>query len=179
VSFIRQACVAGRLIPPLDVIPKRDMLFVSHATPEDNEFSRWLALQLAKEGFPVWCDLTKLQGGEPFWKEIEDAIRLRTRRFLFVLSKNSNQKEGTLDELSVASTIRKQLKDDHFIIPLRIDDLPFGDININLHKLNASGPLLWLSGGARTSERTKACLIRPTTTARIVFRCSACRRQST
>jgi hypothetical protein len=130
------------------------MLFVSHATPEDNEFSRWLALQLAKEGFPVWCDLTKLLGGEPFWKEIEVAIRLRTRRFLFVLSKNSNQKEGTLDELSVASTIRKQLKDDHFIIPLRIDDLPFGDININLHKLNAIDfSHGWMTGFRKLVER--------------------------
>src|SRR5436309_1218963 len=32
----------------------RDMLFVSHASPEDDEFARWLALQLAKEGYPVW-----------------------------------------------------------------------------------------------------------------------------
>ena len=44
----------------------RDMLFVSHASPEDDEFARWLALQLAKEGYPVWCDRTKLLGGEPF-----------------------------------------------------------------------------------------------------------------
>ena len=34
----------------------RDMLFVSHAAPDDNEFARWLALQLGKDGFPVWCD---------------------------------------------------------------------------------------------------------------------------
>lgn len=133
---------------------QRDMLFVSHATPEDNEFSRWLALQLAKEGFAVWCDLTKLLGGEPFWKEIETAIRSRTRKFLFVLSKSSNQKEGSLDELSVASTIRKQIADDHFIIPLRLDDLPFGDININLHKLNAIDfSKGWMAGFKKLVER--------------------------
>ena len=45
----------------------RDILFVSHANPEDNEFSQWLSLQLAREGYPVWCDLTKLLGGEDFW----------------------------------------------------------------------------------------------------------------
>jgi hypothetical protein len=27
---------------------------------EDNEFTRWLALQLAGCGYRVWCDLTKL-----------------------------------------------------------------------------------------------------------------------
>lgn len=41
----------------------RRMLFLSHATPEDNSFARWLALQLANEGYPVWCDLTKPLGG--------------------------------------------------------------------------------------------------------------------
>jgi hypothetical protein len=55
------------------------MLFISHANPEDNEFSRWLALQLANEGYPVWCDLTKLLGGEDFWADIEQAIRYKNR----------------------------------------------------------------------------------------------------
>jgi hypothetical protein len=132
------------------------MLFVSHATPEDNEFARWLALQLAKEGFPTWCDLTKLLGGEPFWKEIETAIRSRTRKFLFVLSRSSNGKDGPLAELSVASSVRKQLMDDRFIIPLRIDDLPFSDINISLHQLNAIDfSRGWMGGFRRLIQRLK------------------------
>ena len=61
---------------------ERHMLFLSHATPEDNAFARWLALQLANEGYPVWCDLTKLLGGEDFWKDIQEAIRKRSSRFL-------------------------------------------------------------------------------------------------
>ena len=85
----------------------RNMLFISHATPEDNQFTMWLALRLAAEGYPVWCDLTKLLGGEPFWKEIETAIRERTCKFLFVLSQYSNSKEGTRDELEVATTVGK------------------------------------------------------------------------
>jgi hypothetical protein len=113
------------------------MIFISHASPEDNEFARWLALQLGKEGFPVWCDQTKLLGGEPFWEEIENAIRNRTRRFLFVQSHNSNQKDGPLDELAVAKTVGKQLGDNHFITAIRIDDLPFAEFNIRLHKLNS------------------------------------------
>jgi hypothetical protein len=39
-------------------VPK-DTILISHAI-EDNEFTLWLALQLAKEGYRVWCDLTKL-----------------------------------------------------------------------------------------------------------------------
>ena len=38
----------------------RDTLLLSHANPEDNGFTLWLALQLANEGYRVWCDLTKL-----------------------------------------------------------------------------------------------------------------------
>ena len=117
------------LIPPA----VQNMIFVSHANPEDNLFTRWLALRLAGDGYPVWCDLTKLLGGEDFWRDIETAIRERTVKFLYVLSKTSNQKEGALMELAVARRVGKAFND--FIIPLRIDDLPFGTINIELQRL--------------------------------------------
>ena len=116
----------------------RDMVFISHANPEDNDFSMWLALQLAKEGYPVWCDLTKLLGGEDFWNDIEKAIREKTIKFLYVLSKTSNKKIGPLQELHVAHSVAKDnpdLKD--FIIPLHVDDLPYRNINIQLARLNA------------------------------------------
>lgn len=113
----------------------RDMLFLSHANPEDNEFSLWLALQLAKEGYPVWCDLTRLLGGHDFWKDIEQAIRERTVKFLYVLSKKSNVKDGPLQELQVAKNIARQHKLKDFIIPLHIDDLPHREINIQLARI--------------------------------------------
>ncbi len=116
----------------------REMIFISHANREDNEFAQWLALRLAREGYAVWCDLTKLLGGEDFWKDAEQAIRHRTVKFLYVLSQTSNVKEGPLQELAVAKSIRKKdatLGD--FIIPLRIDDLPHEDIEIEIFRLNA------------------------------------------
>lgn len=115
----------------------RDMLFISHANPEDNEFSRWLALRLAREGYPVWCDLTQLLGGEAFWTDIEDALRNRTAKFLFVLSRRSNAKSGPLDELQVAKLAQKTTGARDFIIPLLVDDLPHAEINIQLARLNA------------------------------------------
>lgn len=113
------------------------MVFLSHANPEDNEFTRWLALQLAREGYPVWCDLTKLLGGEDFWQDIERAIRERTRKFLFVLSSTSNYKEGALQELQVAKIVARDRSLSDFIIPLRIDELPYSEINIQLARINA------------------------------------------
>lgn len=114
-----------------------NMIFLSHANPEDNEFTLWLALQLAKEGYPVWCDLTKLLGGEDFWKDIEEAIRIRTAKFLYVLSKTSNTKIGPLQELQVAQNVAKDNKLQDFIIPILIDDLTPRQINIQLARINA------------------------------------------
>ena len=116
---------------------KRDMLFISHANPEDNDFSRWLALQLAKSGYPVWCDLTKLLGGEDFWKDVEEALRQRTCKFLFVLSESSNTKDGPLQEVHVAKAVARETGLRNFIVPLHLGKLPHSQTNIELSRLNA------------------------------------------
>jgi hypothetical protein len=114
------------------------MLFLSHANPEDNDFTRWLALQLAKDGYGVWCDLTKLLGGENFWKDAEEAIRSRTIKFIYVLSRTSNEKEGPRNELQIAKNVFRRDKSLHdFIVPLHVDDLPHAEINVLLTSLNA------------------------------------------
>lgn len=116
----------------------RDMLFISHANPEDNDITRWLALQLAKDGYGVWCDLTKLLGGENFWKDAEEAIRSRTIKFIYVLSRTSNEKEGPRNELQIAKNVaRKDAALHDFIIPLHIDDLPHGEVNVLLTSINS------------------------------------------
>src|SRR6266498_340456 len=93
----------------------RDTLFISHANPEDNEFTRWLALRLAAEGYAVWCDLTKLLGGEAFWSHIEEAIRTRSAKVIYVLSQSSNQKPGSLAELQVAQNVARDEKLQDFV----------------------------------------------------------------
>ena len=115
----------------------KDVVFISHANPEDNAFTRWLSLRLASLGYRVWSDVTQLLGGEDFWRDIEKAIREDTVKFLYVLSRPSNQREGSLLELKVAHDVRKRDKLHDFIIPLRVDDLPFNEINIQLSNLIA------------------------------------------
>ena len=68
-------------------------IFISHATPNDNQFSLWLALRLMSLGYEVWCDLLSLSKGGDFWSEIETQIRLNTFKFLLVQSKISNSRE--------------------------------------------------------------------------------------
>lgn len=115
----------------------RDKLFISHANPEDNEFTLWLALQLAKEGYKVWSDLTGLLGGEDTWRDIDKLIREDTGKFIYVLSRTSNVKIGSLKELQVAENVARDAGLNDFIIPLHIDDLPHREINIQMARLNA------------------------------------------
>lgn len=115
----------------------RDVLLLSHANPDDNEFTLWLALQLAKEGYRVWSDLTKLLGGEVFWDDIEDVIRQSAVKVLFVLSRISNSRDGALRELHLAQGLAKREKLKDFVIPLHIDDLPYSEVTIELTRVNA------------------------------------------
>lgn len=123
-----------------DQAPKqRDTLLLSHANPEDNEFTLWLALQLANHGYKIWSDLTKLLGGEVFWDRIEEVIRGSAVKVLYVLSRTSNTKDGPLRELHVAQNVAKEEHLGDFVIPLHIDDLPHGDVTIEITRVNAVG----------------------------------------
>jgi len=116
----------------------KSSLFISHATPDDNDFTKWLALKLIGLGYEVWCDILFLDKGADFWSKIEKEIRENTCKFLLVSSCYSNQREGVLKELAVAAKVKKQINDETFIIPLSIDEnLSYDDINIDIVRLNS------------------------------------------
>jgi hypothetical protein len=125
---------------------ERNMVFVSHANPEENELALWLSLQLANEGYAVWCDLTKLLGGEKFWEDIQEAISTRTAKFVYILSRASNHKRGTLDELdcAIGTEKRNQLRD--FIVTVKADDLAYDDVYIGVRRLNHIDLKAWAKG---------------------------------
>lgn len=110
---------------------ERDTIFISHATPEDNDFTIWLASRLEMLGYKVWIDKEKLIGGETFWKEIDNAIRHESQKFLLVYSSNicyrreaGNLKQGIYNELELAKSIANDNGLNDFIIPLKVDDSP-------------------------------------------------------
>lgn len=116
----------------------RDKIFISHATPDDNDFTRWLALKLIALGYEVWCDILFLDKGGDFWKDINNAIRESSIKFLLVSSSISVNREGVLKELAVAEKVKKKLQDDKFIIPLIIDEnLSYDDLPPEIIRLNA------------------------------------------
>lgn len=116
----------------------RDTIFVCHATPDDNDFVRWLGARLTGHGYKVWADMFGLKGGMPFWNTIEDALREHAIKVIYVVSAASVDpaRRGVRNELSVADAVGKSIDDPAFIIPVRIDDVAFSDLPILVHQLN-------------------------------------------
>ncbi|RLB78259.1 MAG: hypothetical protein DRH24_14760 [Deltaproteobacteria bacterium] len=100
----------------------RNILFIGHATPEDNEFTVWLHSKLELEGYKVWCDLENLLGGErDFWTKIQRVIEHEACKYLLVFSKHTFQKDGVIDEFEFSRSITKKYNLNDFVIPLRIE----------------------------------------------------------
>lgn len=116
---------------------KRRLVFISHANPENNEFASWLCSRLTAAGYEVWADLLNLLGGETFWRDIGDAIKEKAATVIVALSHESYKKDGVLNEIALAVNTGRQLNKQQFIIPIRLDDLPFSDFPEQLIRLNA------------------------------------------
>lgn len=116
----------------------KDQIFISHATPEDNEFTIWIASRLEMLGYQVWIDKDGLLGGERFWATIQKAINA-SKKVLLVYSanivKNGILKQGIEDEIEYAKTIASQNGYTDFIIPLHIDQSPY-NLAIGLPNIN-------------------------------------------
>lgn len=89
-------------LPAIVETPSRQTVFISHANPEDNEFTAWLGTRLIGAGYQVWSDLLRLVGGEPFWRDIGDAIKDHAAVVILVLTRSSVIKPGVLDEIALA-----------------------------------------------------------------------------
>lgn len=104
----------------------RDCLFISHASPEDNQFVLWLSSRLQLMGYRVWCDLEQLKGGErDFWGRIEGYIRDESCKFLLVVSRNSMMSDGVLKEFHFAEQVAKEVGIQDFILPLWVEKVPY------------------------------------------------------
>ncbi|MFA7360489.1 MAG: toll/interleukin-1 receptor domain-containing protein [Candidatus Kapaibacterium sp.] len=125
----------------------RDTIFISHATPQDNEFAIWFASRLELLGYKVWIDKDALLGGEKIWENIDKVIRDETIKFLLVYSKNIFQKDnkgdfiigklkdGIYKEFSFAESIAKSNNLTDFIILLNIDKADY-NLFIGADRLN-------------------------------------------
>ena len=133
---------------------QRELVFISHATPDDNEFTLWLSTRLKLTGYQVWSDVTQLFGGEIFWKDIEEAIADYTCKFILVITRSSLSKPGVQREIEYAFDAEKKHGLKNFVIPVIIDDSSFGGQPYDLPDRNIipfrNG---WAEGYVRLIER--------------------------
>jgi TIR domain len=138
--------------PKPNTSTSRELIFVSHANPEDNEIAIWISARLAAYGYQVWSDVTRLIGGEVIWDTIEQAIRQRAAKVIVLLSKRGHQKPGLLDEVNVAVATERAEGLSRFVIPIRIDDLPFTAVRANLARKNV------IDGSVNLADALRAVL---------------------
>jgi hypothetical protein len=91
---------------------------------DDKDFALWLSLQLISQGYPVWCDLLNSEPGEYTQAVVEDLVKNKAVKYLFVLSSSSNGDSELLKELRFAYEIMQSKKLVGFVIPVQVVDVP-------------------------------------------------------
>lgn len=104
----------------------RTTIFLTHAAPEDNEFSLWLASKLAIAGYRVWIDRRRLRGGDDSWDEIDRVLRNDAIKQIVVFTSNT-AKPGVKKELAIGDVMKARLTDPKFMIAIRNGPVEYGD----------------------------------------------------
>lgn len=107
-------------------------IFISYSR-RDLNFVKQLAKDLQQAGNQVWYDLSSLDGGDRWGREIQNAIR-QSDVFLLVVSPNSVESEWVEKEFLYASNLQRR------IIPLLYQacDLPLWLLNIHFVDVQGS-----------------------------------------
>lgn len=105
---------------PTNPQTERDVVFISKATPGDDDLALWLAPRLEAEGYKVFADILALQPGDAWRKEITSTLQYRSARMLLCCSDETLAREGVLEEIEIAKDLVKELGEPRFIVPLKI-----------------------------------------------------------
>lgn len=106
-----------------------DHLFISYAWA-NAAFVDWLAMRLTAEGYKVWVDRHKLQGGQNWVNEIDNAIKTQSCRLFGVVSSASLARPAPQGEWQLAMSLSKQLP--NFFMPLLLEPLNSTQLPFNL-----------------------------------------------
>jgi TIR domain len=104
----------------------RSVVFISKATPGDDEFALWLAPKLEAAGYEVFADILTLEPGMRWRKEITSTLQTRAIKMLLCCRNSTLESDGVGEEIGIAADLAKELADPKFTIPLRLE--PFKKI---------------------------------------------------
>lgn len=97
-----------------------NVLYVCHASPDDDEFAKWIAFQLINAGYSAWCDLISIKPGEAYDETTKEVIEKRAGKFLFIVTEKSSSDPRSLDQLQLAYDRMKENGLEQFIIPIKL-----------------------------------------------------------
>jgi hypothetical protein len=98
----------------------RTVLFISKATPGDDEFAIWLAPRLEAAGYETFADILSLDSGSRWRKEITQTLQDRAIKMLLCCSDETLVRDNVQEEIGIGLDLANQLGDSKFIIPLRL-----------------------------------------------------------
>lgn len=98
----------------------RQTVFISKATPEDDEFVLWLAPRLEAAGYTVFADILNLEAGDRWRKVVTQTLREQSIKMLLCCQDSTLDKDGVQEEIGIALDVTKEIQDPRFIIPLRL-----------------------------------------------------------
>jgi len=100
---------------------ERKTIFISKATPEDDEFVLWLAPRLEAAGYEVFADILTLEPGDRWRKEVTGTLQNKSIKMLLCCRDATLAKNGVQEEIGIAEDLTKELGDPRFIIPIRLE----------------------------------------------------------
>ena len=100
---------------------KRDIVFISKATPGDDEFVMWLAPRIEAAGYKVFADILTLEPGDRWRKEITATLQNKSIKMLLCCSDSTLARNGVQEEIGIALDLARELGDEQFIIPMRLE----------------------------------------------------------
>lgn len=101
-------------------VAQRDLIFISKATPGDDEFMLWLAPRLEAAGYKVFADIFDLDAAARLARQVTAALQTWAIKMLLCCSGETLARRGVREEIAIAEDLTKQLQDPNFIIPLKI-----------------------------------------------------------
>ncbi|MDZ4868966.1 MAG: toll/interleukin-1 receptor domain-containing protein [Alphaproteobacteria bacterium] len=99
----------------------RTVVFLSKATPGDDEFALWLAPRLEAAGYSVFADILTIEPGSRWRIDITNTLQTRAAKMLLCCSDSTLASLGVHEEIGIATELAKTLGDTKFIIPLRLE----------------------------------------------------------
>src|SRR5262249_51282373 len=109
-------------MPEKKLVIERDFVFISKATPGDDEFALWLAPRLEAAGYRVFADILSLEPGDRWRRQITGTLQNRAIKMLLCCRDATLARTGVEEEIGIAEDLAKTLNDPKFIIPLRLEN---------------------------------------------------------